>query len=295
MANKLVLVPMDLYKGLLTTTKKDNDMEDLKERAPLHYETQQLKKIKRKPRKNASAKNVLYQQQFRRYLRARNEAKSKPIKVQFEDMKILARPEKNAGVKAVQVGDEGDLDEVFVKEKRPTVRFSSDADDEASSGETPSRSSKRSSTKTSASSLSSVIEPTPLKAGTSTAIQPFKTPSPSTKSPITAKRQSRALKTQKIKENEAKRDLLIDLIMQNPITFGVKGKQIINPQTGKAVEKSDLKWSIDHLIEPSYAGSPPGIKYLKKKVLAHEVARQVIHPKHLQKGEGKYRPIKWTR
>src|SRR4051794_27529746 len=93
MANKLVLVPMDLYKGLLTsTTKKDNTMEDLKERAPLHYKSKQLKKIKGKPRKNASAKNVLYQQQLRRYLRARKEAKDKPIKVQFEDMKILAKP-----------------------------------------------------------------------------------------------------------------------------------------------------------------------------------------------------------
>jgi hypothetical protein len=284
MANKLVLVPMDLYKGLLTTPNN----EDLKERVPLHYETTQLRKIKRKPRKNASAKNVLYQQQFRRYLRARKEAQSKPIKVQFEDMKILARPEKNAGVQAVQVGDEGDLDEVFVREKRPTVRFSSDADDEAS---TPSRSSRRSSTKTSASSLTSVEEPP--KAGTSAEL---KTPSPvKTKSPINAKRQSQALKASKAKDNLAKKNLLTELIMKNPGDFGVSGKQIINPQTGKPVDRSDLTWAIDHLIEPSFSGSPPGIKFLKKKVLANEVARQIINPKHLQRGEGKFRPTKWRR
>jgi hypothetical protein len=213
-------------------------------------------------------------------------------------MKILARPEKNAGVQAVQVGDEGDLDEVFVREKRPTVRYSTDADDEVSSGETPSRSSKRSSTKTSASSLSSVIETTLPIAGTSAAsIQPFKTPSPPTRTAISAKRTSRTVKAQKIKDNNAKRNLLTELIMENPSEFGVKGKQIINPQTGKAVDKSDLSWAIDHLIEPTYStpGSPPGIKILKKQVLAHEVARQLVHPKHLQKGQGKFYPIKWTR
>jgi hypothetical protein len=176
-----------------------------------------------------------------------------------------------------------------VREKRPTVRFSSDADDEASSVQTPS--SKRSSTKTSASSLTS--EPTPPKAGTSAE---FKTPSPpKTKSPINAKRQSQALKATKAKENTAKKGLLTELIMKNPGDFGVSGKQIINPQTGKPVDRSDLTWAIDHLIEPSFSGSPPGIRFLKKKVLAHDVARQVIHPKHLQKGEGKFRPIKWTR
>jgi hypothetical protein len=144
-----------------------------------------------------------------------------------------------------------------------------------------------------------VEEPIPPRAGTSTAAAPlekFKTPSPlKTKSPITAKRQSVALKTQKAKENKAKKDLLTQLLKENAAEFGVTERHIINPQTGKPVDRSDLTWSIDHLIEPSLAGSPPGIKYLKKKVLANEVARQLVHPKHLQKGEGKFRPIKWTK
>ncbi|KAI1701934.1 hypothetical protein DdX_15801 [Ditylenchus destructor] len=84
MANRLVLVPEDLYRGLLTAPTKplalDND--DI----GAQYTKRKMFAARRSKTLNASARNILYQQELRRFLKMRKEAKEKPIKVELDNM-----------------------------------------------------------------------------------------------------------------------------------------------------------------------------------------------------------------
>lgn len=279
MAKKLILLPMDLYKGLIET-KKDTVDHDLKERAPLQYESAQLKKLKRKPRKNVSTKNVLYNQQLRRYLRARNEAKSKPVKVQVENAQLIAKPdEKTKGnVQAAIIGDDENLEEVFMEDKTPSVRYSNSSD-----GVYTSPNGSSSSRKTSRSTFESV-----------TSVKPITPKKPTPPSKSYPKRESRAIATEKKKDAEKKEKLLVNIIMMSPEKFGVNTEgRIINPKTGNPIANSNINWVVNRLVDPEKheAGSPPGMKILKKNVLSDENAKQLVHPKHFQIGRGKHKII----
>uniref|UniRef100_A0A914IE02 Uncharacterized protein n=1 Tax=Globodera rostochiensis TaxID=31243 RepID=A0A914IE02_GLORO len=74
MANKFVLVPQEIYRGLTTVS----DTGDINLDTVRH----DLERA-RGERANPSAKNVRYNQQLRRYLHMRNERESKPTKVEL--------------------------------------------------------------------------------------------------------------------------------------------------------------------------------------------------------------------
>nr|CAD2166210.1 unnamed protein product [Meloidogyne enterolobii] len=73
MANKFILVPEDIYRGLTTYDAGDPNLDFIRS---------DLEKIKRK-KDNPSAKNVKYNQELRRYLQMRNEQQNKPVKVEM--------------------------------------------------------------------------------------------------------------------------------------------------------------------------------------------------------------------
>ncbi|CAK5081187.1 unnamed protein product [Meloidogyne enterolobii] len=73
MANKFILVPEDIYRGLTTYDAGDPNLDFIRS---------DIEKIKRK-KDNPSAKNVKYNQELRRYLHIRNEQQNKPVKVEM--------------------------------------------------------------------------------------------------------------------------------------------------------------------------------------------------------------------
>nr|CAD2202668.1 unnamed protein product [Meloidogyne enterolobii] len=73
MANKFILVPEEIYKGLTTFDTGEPNLDLIRN---------DLEKIKRK-KDNPSAKNVKYNQELRRYLQMRNEQQNKPVKVEM--------------------------------------------------------------------------------------------------------------------------------------------------------------------------------------------------------------------
>src|SRR5690348_2648476 len=92
--NKLMLVPESMYNGLLKANefKDQNNYEFIKSK---------LSKLKRNKKLSVSAKNVLYNQELRRYLAMRNEERDKPVKVELASgAKILTKPAKNSTVLA---------------------------------------------------------------------------------------------------------------------------------------------------------------------------------------------------
>uniref|UniRef100_A0A914MFW7 Uncharacterized protein n=1 Tax=Meloidogyne incognita TaxID=6306 RepID=A0A914MFW7_MELIC len=73
MANKFILVPEEIYKGLTTFDTGEPNLDLIRN---------DLERIKRK-KDTPSAKNVKYNQELRRYLQLRNEQQNRPVKVEM--------------------------------------------------------------------------------------------------------------------------------------------------------------------------------------------------------------------
>jgi hypothetical protein len=289
MAKKLILLPMDLYKGL-RTNKEEKKTDDLPEHGPLEYEKTQLKKVKGRKRKNLSIKNVLYNQQLRRYLRARKETKDKPIKVQLSNdprnIRILkAGNTPKEPLKVAIVNDEGDLESVDIKQSEPSVRFSEPEENNYKTAKSSAESRTGTSNGSSYSSFDDERTPTPRKK----------------QSPVTPKiRGARVASEAKRQADEIKVEKLLSMIEKSPQKFGVSKGKILNPQTGKPVNNSDLTWAVKRLIRPTMvnAPSPSGMTYLKKNLMADPEARELLHDFYHQTGKGKpnlFRPVKWKK
>ncbi|CAK5045246.1 unnamed protein product [Meloidogyne enterolobii] len=72
MANKFILVPEDIYRGLTTSDLGDPNLD---------FTRRNLEKSKRR-KESESSKNVHYNQELRRYLQLRNERENRPVKVE---------------------------------------------------------------------------------------------------------------------------------------------------------------------------------------------------------------------
>lgn len=106
MANRLVLVPEDLYRGLLSAPTRplalDND--DI----GAQYTKRKMFAARRNKTLNASTRNTLYQQELRRFLKMRKQAKEKPIKVELDNMVNLLTKMAAANSEAVTTDPEND-------------------------------------------------------------------------------------------------------------------------------------------------------------------------------------------
>uniref|UniRef100_A0A914I9T7 Integrase catalytic domain-containing protein n=1 Tax=Globodera rostochiensis TaxID=31243 RepID=A0A914I9T7_GLORO len=91
MANKLILLPVEHYKGLVAAREKVED--DVTDQTNFGFVKQQFEKAKRKRAANVSEKSAEYNQQLRRYLKLRKEVKDKPVKVQLSNgMRLMTKP-----------------------------------------------------------------------------------------------------------------------------------------------------------------------------------------------------------
>ncbi|KAL3093888.1 hypothetical protein niasHS_004728 [Heterodera schachtii] len=109
MANKLILLPFDHYRGLVAAregvggAKGDDDVAG---QTNLGFVKQQLETVKRKRAANVSERNVLYNQQLRRYLKMRKETKERPLKVQLSNGAQLLNKTVETGVQVRPGPDE---------------------------------------------------------------------------------------------------------------------------------------------------------------------------------------------
>jgi hypothetical protein len=71
MANQFILIPEDIYRGLTTSDTGNINLDWIR------HELEKTKQLK----KNASTKNINYNQELRRYLSLRNEMEHKPVNV----------------------------------------------------------------------------------------------------------------------------------------------------------------------------------------------------------------------
>lgn len=91
MAIKYLLLPEDMYRGLLSTNNENDEIN-------LDYTKKNLNSVIKK-KINPNAKNLLYNQELRRYLALRKESKSKPIKVELSNGANIVVSQNPANVK----------------------------------------------------------------------------------------------------------------------------------------------------------------------------------------------------
>jgi hypothetical protein len=77
MSTKFVLIPDDMYRSLIND--KRNDQSQL----GVNFSKSSLEKIIKSKNKNLTSKNLLYNQELRRYLKANKEETDKPVKVEM--------------------------------------------------------------------------------------------------------------------------------------------------------------------------------------------------------------------
>jgi hypothetical protein len=85
MATRLILVPEPMYRGLVESSNQKLPTSTMDSNLGLDFVRQNLEKTKKKRIKNLSTKNILYNQELRRFLRLSKEARNKPIKVQLSN------------------------------------------------------------------------------------------------------------------------------------------------------------------------------------------------------------------
>jgi len=275
MANKFVLIPKELYDGLLAQPKVD---PDLKEQAPLMRARGELVRVQRSKRQGAahrSAKNVLYQQQLRRYLRLRKQTKDRPLKVRLDNgAPVLIKP---------AAGD--DVIEKPTKTEIPPFQagsFEDDVFEQVPVGEED-------------------ITPEKYKQHA----ESFRTPTSSTPK---ARRASLRKAKQTAHEGELSRAInaLYEHVRNDPQKFGLssEGESILSTTHKKPIVGSSTLTSLEHIVRGT-PGSPKGTSALRYRLASDPYYRQLMGT--LQLGEGKkrtkkqhqpalkFRPSKWTK
>ncbi|KAL3091941.1 hypothetical protein niasHT_028884 [Heterodera trifolii] len=109
MANKLILLPFEHYRGLVAAREGVGGVkgdDDVAGQTNLGFVKQQLETVKRKRAANVSERNVLYNQQLRRYLKIRKETKERPLKVQLSNGAQLLNKTVETGVQVRPGPDE---------------------------------------------------------------------------------------------------------------------------------------------------------------------------------------------
>lgn len=107
MANKLIIIPEQIYRGLTASQDTGDSLE---------FTKNQIEKIKRE-RLDSSRKNVKYNQELRRYLAIRNERENRPVRVDMpKGTKMLIKK----GDEPEEIADVIDNDEGIKKRKPPT-------------------------------------------------------------------------------------------------------------------------------------------------------------------------------
>jgi len=291
MARKLILVDEDKYRALISPHKSTtaHHLEEVDGVPNLKFIKSNLNKTKKARNRNLSAKNVNYQQELRRYLRARKELLDKPIKVTLKNgLRLLVRRRRNKNgasssdsfVTASLIGEDGLVDE---DEEEVYLTADDDDDDNNETLKADDEDDDRRSTR-SPEDFSPEFNKIPLH--------------PSTSSFSGRKFARRYIPA--IVEGDPLAEQLYEYIMQEPSKFGVSQSGHAFRGT-KMMPNSDIGEIVHHMFNQRPGSmSPTGFKYvfakLKKDPLFIELMRQ-RHEKDLGVAtplSRKFKPAKWT-
>jgi hypothetical protein len=319
MARKFLLVPEVNYLNLLKKDEKAPEPmlrtsigDDLDERGNFNFVKRKLRNVSARKTKNLSAKNVLYNQWLRSYLRLRKQLQDKPVKVEVSQLgpKLLinsGRAESTNAVKKALINEDGELDPLLSPPNRQPVKSEHDPeslvfrralDFTTPSGRPKTQSSFKSKSSNTRENLEDVINPV-------NDVEEEEAPAPEDEVHLSRRQQQLAFKLDRKKADQAARaQKLYQLIMAQPHAFGVtQDKQIVNPKTNRVMAESDLMLSIRRLVDPSPKNpSPPGMRTLRAALMRVPETKALVE--QIQSGRGRgniiltknlFKPSKWSK
>ena len=243
MANKFLLIPADLYKGLLEDPNADMN---------LNFEKGEVQKMKNKPKKDSSAKNVMYNQKMKRYLKIKKQLDDKPIKVKLENGATLVAPPRstlgyalrNPSLSVSSYNEDDDFEDA-TSYGMPESSYASLYDGAEEEDGT----------------LVNVSTPMFQPSGTPTIIH--STPK---NHPLT--RKSNRLEEKNLHTTNLRIPAYKELyyhVMKNPSKFNVDPSGAILTKGRKEIKNSDFKESLERILDPSIKNmpTPPGTHYLR--------------------------------
>lgn len=89
MTSKFILVPEDMYQGLMQTTSDNFNLNFVKNK---------MDNMKNDKKMDSTEKNIKYNQEFRRYLKMKKEAEDKPIKVEVANGPKFVTTKENTNI-----------------------------------------------------------------------------------------------------------------------------------------------------------------------------------------------------
>ena len=241
MARKYIVIPEEMYKNLLQSQNSEiigTDSSKIN-----------LDKIKKSRTKNSSAKNVLYNQELRRYLKIKKEEDEKPVKVELSN-----------GLKGLSKKNSTTINNSPIS---PTIKNSpiSTTETPISATEIPNRSRIFN-------SLQIINE------DDNETFEDIEEPQASTSRKLNKSFQETPKSTNLVSRFEK----IIQIINQNPDEFNVRNNRVLN-MFGNPIMKSNALESLKHILNVSSEhtwGSPPGTGNLLSKLKEHAETREIL-------------------
>ena len=252
MATKYVVIPEDMYKSLVKEQKEKNVQIGVEQAK------NEVEKVKNSRRKNISEKNVLYNQELRRYLKTAKEEAEKPIKVQLSN-----------GQKAVVKKDQ-EIQTAKTASRPPSGTY---FEEEEESGDfIPGDKYK-------------FTPKTPLAYGN------YKF-DPKTSTPKFFKKNNVSFPANYQDAKDTK-DLpvqkLLLIINADPFKFGVSQHGKIMNNLSQPIDESDLMASLEYIVKGGRGKkeqAPVGTIYLENKLKLNPVTKNIIFSNYHQSGKG---------
>ena len=267
-AIKYILVPEDMYKGLLSAPSEQHF-----DKVNLNFAKKNLDKTKKQNKLSPSTKNILYNQELRRYLTLRKEEDEKPIKVELKNgAKIITKDfstiRNTAGLASLPNGRSAPI---------PSGRSNQTNASDNKNSNPKFNFSAKSKSFTPIFNTHSMITSTPIRTSKPTTSGLLFTGDPETDEIVIDSRQppnESILQSPQMDRVEQ----MMRLIEENPDKFQVSNNGAIL-KGGKAIKKSNVKLSVDRILNKGIHNmpSPPGTGFLEKRILKDPDAFNILN------------------
>ena len=249
----MILVPEEMYRGMLSSN------ETLGNTARVFAAKQEAGSILRSRKKPPGVRRVLYEKKMRDFLKLRQEAVDRPVKVEISRPPVAKHSKPFDDVATAWVGKQ---------RKRKAAKRT--GDNAPPGGSMPPEGFYTPPNPPPTGDEGSAPPPPPKKGRSSSA--PHSTPKTSRRRVL---EQKGAEKQGSIDEHVKK---VIDYVSQNRAKFGVSDAgRVLGPNNAE-VKHSNIEDVVKSLVQPVYkaGGSPPGTSYIRSRLMKDKEAAEMI-------------------
>ena len=234
----MIIVPIEKYKNLIS--KNLSNFEDYDN---INFTKNSLEKIKKNSKMNPSTKNILYNQEFRRFLKMRKDELDKPVKVKIDNDKNVLSKITPEGTKNILLTDENNQDFEQIENENKFLNSTQNIKNEF----------------------------TPKIPNTISTNQTFTTPNRNNNTSLVDISTPNTFNSESEKE-----EFVLNYVQQNPKEFNITENRVIN-DIGSVMLTSDVVKSVKKIVNPQLGvTTPTGTKVLKKRLFDNKNIKKIL-------------------